>query len=193
VRIWRSDLTLWGHATRQAPGAPRAWSGLAEANLRAGLLDPALEAARRSLTLSDDFHGRELLGIILMERGDLTGARRQLEDALAQGAEHHRPELLNDLGACELALGLVGTALGRFEEARRLAPHYDRPWLNGARALTGQGRRDEALALLEAAVLAAPDSFDVWAQLAAAREGRGDVARAREARDRARELGWRSE
>jgi tetratricopeptide (TPR) repeat protein len=188
-RVWRNDLTLWSQGTAVAPRSPRAWNALAEARLRAGQRTAALEAARRSLALAEDAQGRELLGIALMESGDLTGARRELERALAASPAQHRPELLNNLGACELELGLLDQALARFAAARRLEPSYDRPWLNAARALQKASRADEALALLQQMTEAQPQSFDGWGQLGAALEERGQPAEALSAYRRALALG----
>jgi tetratricopeptide (TPR) repeat protein len=150
ARIWHDDLTLWTHATRVQPGASRAWTALAEARLRRGLLPGAYAAIEHSLAIADDPHARELLGIVLMEQGDLPGARRALERALEQAEPHHRAEWLNNLGACELRLGLLDAALARFEEARRLAPLYEEAWLNAARALQQKGDAEGARRMLQA-------------------------------------------
>ena len=149
ARVWRDDLTLWTHATRVQPGASRAWTALAEARLRRGLLPGAHAAVDHSLRLADDPHARELLGIVLMEEGDLDGAHRELERALAQAEPHHRAEWLNNLGTAELRLGRLDAALARFQEARRLAPDYEAAWLNAARTLQQKGDLEGARRLLQ--------------------------------------------
>lgn len=151
ARAWRDDLSLWTQATRVEPGASRAWNALGEARLRRGQVAGARAAVETSLALADDPHARELLGIVLMEAGDLPGARRELARALEGAEPHHRAEWLNNLGHCELELGLVDEALARFAEARRLAPGYDRPWLNAARALDRKGDHEGARRLRERA------------------------------------------
>jgi tetratricopeptide (TPR) repeat protein len=188
-RVWRDDVSLWTHATQAAPRSPRAWNALGEARLRLGQPADALAAVHRSLALVDDPHGRELLGIVLLEQGDLAGAHDALERALAGIPQPHRAELLNNLGACELEQGSVDSALRRFAEARRLAPRYDRPWLNAARALRRTGRLDDALALLRDLVQGQPESFDGWAELGVALESRGDLSGALAAYRRALALG----
>ena len=60
-----------------------------------------------------------------------------------------RPEWLNNLGYCELRLGLPDAALEHFAEARLLAPHYDPAWLNAARALQQKGDWEGARRLLQ--------------------------------------------
>ncbi len=159
-RYWRDDLSLWTRAAAVAP-TPRAFTALAEAQLRHGQTVTALKTVRHSLTLADDPHGRELLGIILMQQGDLAGARRELEAALAGTEPHHRAEALNNLGYCELQLGLTDEALARFLEAQRLAPEYDRPWLNAARAYEQKNDRASA----RRALRALPDSQEARREL----------------------------
>ncbi len=159
-RIWRDDLTLWTHAVAAEPDAARAWTHLAEARLRRGMTMAALEAAARSLSLADDGHARGLLGIILMQQGDFARARRELEDALLRTEEHHRHVALNNLGACELELGLVDQALARFREAARLAPGYERARLNAARAHERKGNRTAALEVLRDLTARSPGSVE---------------------------------
>ena len=149
ARVWHDDLTLWTHATRVAPQASRAWTALAEARLRRGLLPGAHAAVTHSLALADDPHARELLGIVLLEEGDLPAAHQSLERALGAAELHHRPEWLNNLGECELRMGRLDQALGRFNEARRLDPSYDQAWLNAARTLQQKGDLEGARRLLQ--------------------------------------------
>jgi Flp pilus assembly protein TadD len=150
-RIWRNDLALWARGTKVAPRSPRAWNALGEALLRAGATGRALEAVQRSLALAEDPQTRELLGLIQLERGDLATACHTLATALAATPEVHRPELLNDLGLCELQRDRLAEALAHFREAQRLAPGYYHPWVNAGRALEKMGRRDEAQAAYQRA------------------------------------------
>jgi protein O-mannosyl-transferase len=189
-RVWRTDLALWAVATRTAPDSPRAWLGLAEARLRTGQTVAALTAVERSLALADDPHGRELLGLVLLEQGDLESARAALELALAQRPlEHHRAGLLNNLGYVELRLGRRDRALERFTQAARLAPWYDRPALNAARAYLDSGDHARALSTLRNLVAEVPTSAEGWKQLGLLLHRLGDSAAAAEAFNRANALG----
>jgi tetratricopeptide (TPR) repeat protein len=177
-RVWRDDGSLFLAAARAQPGAPRAWRGLANSALHAGRTLEALAAVDRALALRDDAHGRELRGLILMRQGALSPARAELLRALAGSGPGHRPRVLNNLGFVELELAEVDRALERFAQARRLAPAFDRPWLNAARAHLQRGQAAEAGQLLRGLVAQIPGSIDGWAQLAALheREGRTDEA-----------------
>jgi protein O-mannosyl-transferase len=188
-RIWRNDLTLFSAATAAAPQSQRAWLGLAGARLRAGQMLPALSASQRALALGDDFHARQMHGLVLAGQGDLSGAHAQLGRALADGPPpHHRAQILNNLGYVELKLGQTEQALGRFALARRLDPRFDRPWLNAARAHADRGELQRARNLLEALLARVPESIDGWKQLAVVHERTGERALARAAYQRARAL-----
>jgi protein O-mannosyl-transferase len=188
-RIWRNDLALFSAATRAAPQSHRAWLGLANAHLRAGRLLAALSASQRALALGDDFHARQMHGLILMSQGDLPGAALHLGRALADGPPpHHRAQILNNLGYVELRMGKVDQALARFALSRQLDPGFDRPWLNAARALADRGDLSGAAALLDGLLVRVPESIDGWKQLGALHERAGRAALARVAYQRARAL-----
>jgi tetratricopeptide (TPR) repeat protein len=160
LRIWRDDMALWTAGTRGAPDSARAWLGLADAHLRAGDTLRAAAAARRAQELSDDAETRELLGVIHLTQGDLAGAAVHLEAGLRRS--NVRPggqptaTLLNNLGYVHLRRGEHAAARARFTEARQLAPHFDRPWVNGAEAARASGHLGESRALLEELLRRAP-------------------------------------
>jgi protein O-mannosyl-transferase len=188
-RVWRNDLTVFSAASQHAPRSQRAWLGLAAARLRAGQSLPALHASERALALGPDFHARQMHGLILLGQGDLEGARQQLERALVEGPpEHHRAQVLNNLGYVEVKLGRIDRALERFALARTVDPHFDRPWLNAARAHLDRGELERARALLEQLLTAVPESVDGWKQLAALEEKAGRLMAARAAFTRVRAL-----
>jgi Tfp pilus assembly protein PilF len=188
-RVWRSDLTLFASATRLAPESQRAWLGLAGAQLRAGQTLAAFRSSERALALGEDFHARQLHGLILLGQGDLAGARQELARALASGPpDHHRAQVLNNLGYVEIKLGRVDQALEHLAQARQLDPDFDRPWLNAARAHIERGESDRARALLEQLLARVPESVDGWKQLASLHERADRLAEARSAWARVRAL-----
>jgi protein O-mannosyl-transferase len=188
-RVWRNDLAVFSAATESAPDSQRAWLGLAGAQMQAGRLLLAFAASQRGLALGDDFHARQMHGLVLMAQGDLAGARVQLGRALADGPPpHHRAQILNNLGYVELKLGQVDAALGRFALARNLDPWFDRPWLNAAVALADRGNLQAAADLLGVLLTRVPESVDGWKQLGSLHERAGRTAAARSAYQRARSL-----
>lgn len=169
-RIWRDDAALWTAGTQGAPGSARAWLGLAQAHLRRGETLRAAEAAGQAQRLSDDAETRELLGVIHLAQGDVTTALAHLEESLRRSSTRPggRPTatLLNNLGYARLKRGDLEAARAGFAEARRLAPYFDRPWLNGAEAARALGRPAEARALLEELLRKAPDHIEARRALA---------------------------
>ena len=85
----------------------------------------------------------------------------------------------------EMDMALIKPAYAHFDEARRLAPGYERAWINAARALDRMDRFDDALATLQALTRIMPESYDGWAELGAAYEARGHLAEAHAAYRRA--------
>lgn len=189
-------------ATSLAPAEPAPWLRLGEAALAEGDLGAARDAfgaARRlrgAQAAADYGLGREAL-----EAGDAAAAVARLRGAL---------ELAPYAGAVRYALAMALRRMGRVEEARgllavgdnRQPPSYPEPWTQemlaldrGVRGkiergteLLAAGRFAEAIAELEAAVLAQPDHAKAWQNLGAARGRLGDVAGARAAYERAIEL-----
>ncbi len=189
ARTFRDDIALWTAATKKAPTSPRAWSALGEARMRGGSTIAALAAVQESLRLEPDWgHTRQLLGIISMQQGTLERAHAELETALALGVPD-RAELLNNLGYCELRLGRFDAAIARFEESARLAPRYDRPLLNAAKAYEKLGQRERSLETLRRLVARIPTSADAWNQLGIALEAAGDRPGALDAYQRAARTG----
>jgi tetratricopeptide (TPR) repeat protein len=188
ARVWRSERSVFTAAVRAAPGVPRAWLGLARAELHAGRTLPALAAAERARALADDAQARETLGLIRMRQGDFAAARTDLLRALSSARPAHRAGVLNNLGYVEVQLGQLDEALARFTEARALAPLFDRPWLNTAEVQRKRHDLAGARRTLQALVAAIPQSSDGWKQLAAALEAAGEKQNARAAWERARAL-----
>jgi tetratricopeptide (TPR) repeat protein len=188
ARVWRSERSVFSAATRMAPGVPRAWLGLARAELHAGRTLAALAAAERARVLADDAQARETLGLVRMRQGDLRGARADLLRALTGARAGHRARVLNNLGYVEAQVGELDQALARFAEARELAPAFDRPWLNAADVHRRRQDLPAARRTLEGLVAAIPQSDDGWKQLAALLEAAGEKQNARAAWRRARAL-----
>jgi tetratricopeptide (TPR) repeat protein len=188
ARVWRSERSVFSAAVRMAPGVPRAWLGLARAELHAGRTLAALTAAERARALADDAQARETLGLVRMRQGDLTGARADLLRALIGARAGHRARVLNNLGYIEAQIGELDQALARFAQARALAPTFDRPWLNAADVHRRRQDLPAARRVLEGLVAAIPQSDDGWKQLAALLEASGEKQNARAAWRRARAL-----
>ncbi len=85
---WHSDDALWAEATSRAPGAAKAWVGLAWARRRAGAFDEARAALETALSRAPDHAPAYVsLAYVGLLADDLVGARRALARVDALGAQ----------------------------------------------------------------------------------------------------------
>ena len=99
------------------------------------------------------------LAMLLVEKNDLPRARSEFEIAV-----HLQPknlEALNGLGVVLMRMGKSADAIMRFEECRRLAPDFDRAYLNLALIYVNSGDTRKAHDILNEYLLTQPDSPDV--------------------------------
>jgi tetratricopeptide (TPR) repeat protein len=96
------------------------------------------------------------LANILMEQQENEQARKELEVAIR--FEPQRADIINNLGVVLMRLGEIKAALDRFQECQRIAPDFDRPYVNAALIYQRAGQPSEAQQLLEAFLARHPDS-----------------------------------
>ncbi len=109
VSVWRNDLTLWADTVNKWPDSEDAWYNLGRSYYDAGLVDNALDAYLRALSINPS--AKDVLnniGAIYMEKGDILKARPFLLEAL-----RFDPRYFEGL----LNLGLNYYKSGEFEEA----------------------------------------------------------------------------
>jgi len=105
----------------------------------------------------ESYYGHTSLGAELLDRGDVAGARRHQEGALA--LRPNDPEVNNEMGMVLVREGDIASAIARFDAAIRANPGFDEARSNLARAhftrgdtLARQGNMAAALPDFEAAV-----------------------------------------
>jgi Flp pilus assembly protein TadD len=118
-----------------------------------------------------------------LNRGDLVGARRQAEAALA--AQPESPQVLQLLGVICCQAGEFRKGAGYLRRALLLAPDDFLVRFNLAKALIDQGSLDEASEVFEQGVAADDIRADVWRMRAAIAKAKGDAGGAAEANRRA--------
>ncbi|HEX4334579.1 MAG TPA: hypothetical protein VH062_01625 [Polyangiaceae bacterium] len=83
---WRSDATLWSVATERAPSSARAWTGFSRTRRLAGDLEGADRAVTHAIQLEPSFMRARVTRVYnLLARGDVEGARSELEDIRRRG------------------------------------------------------------------------------------------------------------
>ena len=110
---------------------------------------------------SSDLH--LALAMALAGQNQIDGAHEELETAVRLRPTN--TDALNNLGAILLRLGRPTEALSRFEECQRLAPDFDRAFLNASLVYGNAGQTDKARQVLEGFLARHPDSVDVRSAL----------------------------
>lgn len=188
-RLGHVDQAL-RHARRGCallPQAVPAWNALGLAALDANRLDEALAAFESGLKAAPGHPALFLHRAMTLRRlGRNAGALQafaQLAKAFPQA-----PEAWRGLGEVQAALGQAQAALRSRERAHALAPGDPDVGFEFASGLLQAGRHEEAARRLEPLLQARPDHAQGWVWLARARLKLADVAGARAAFERAREL-----
>jgi tetratricopeptide (TPR) repeat protein len=147
-------------ATRRI--APRDWwnyGNLADACTELGYYRGAAHATDRMMALRPGVPAYTRVAALRALTGDRRGAIEALELAFAAadpGDAEERAWILTYLGHERWALGDVATAARLYEAALVLAPGYHLALPGLARTRAAEGRLDEAIALYERALAAAP-------------------------------------
>jgi Flp pilus assembly protein TadD len=97
--------------------------------------------------------------MLLVERKDLPRAEAEFE--LAVRLDAGNVAALNGLGVVLMQMGEASQAMERFEQCRRLAPSYDRPYLNMAVLYVNAGQPQKARELLSEYLAKQPDDPDI--------------------------------
>lgn len=102
---------------------------------------------------------RLCLANIMMEQQENEQARKELESAVS--LQPRRADIINNLGVVLMRLGEIKSALDRFQECQRIAPDFDRPYVNAALIYQRAGQPAEAQHLLEGFLARHPESAEV--------------------------------
>lgn len=153
-RIWRSNLTLFGAMVKEAPRAPSAYAGLAEA-ISATDPDSAIRLYNRALYYDQGYLPANInLGILYARMGDHRRAIHQLR--LADLLQPNSAMIQHNLGLAWLGAAELDSALAAFSRAIELEPAAAQPYLGRSLALCFLGRIPEAELDLRTALSRSP-------------------------------------
>lgn len=114
-----------------------------------------------------------LLAIARERAGDFTNSVRAYEAALQLLPDH--ADVANDLGRLAYRMGMFEQAEKLFAHYVNHAPHEPQGYNNLASAVKDQGRRDEAIDILKAAIAQHPGSSMLWNTIGTAMIETGDL------------------
>ncbi|MBN1206569.1 MAG: tetratricopeptide repeat protein [Myxococcaceae bacterium] len=128
---------------------------------------------------------KERLGRILLAAGDVAGAETQAVALVKLGSTANAHLLLGDV---RLAQKKPTEAEAEYRKVLQLAPGHIGAQIAVGKALQAQGRNEEAIRYLEAAVQAGGNNLDLWASLGSVNRRAGRFQRAVEVHRRVVEL-----
>jgi tetratricopeptide (TPR) repeat protein len=154
-RVYRDSVTLWLDVLDHNPTAVIAYEQLGVVCARQGRLADAERSLRAGLRLApDDPELKTVLGGVLASERRWPEANRLFKDAAR--ALPGDFEIWNNLGSTELRMGHPGAAIEAYRKALDLAHGDAGVIVNYATALAAAGRREDALAAVNAALRRAP-------------------------------------
>ncbi|MBB5327971.1 FG-GAP-like repeat-containing protein [Tunturiibacter gelidoferens] len=120
----------------------------------------AQKAMEELIALAPQNSGLHLgLAMTLVAQNSMPPAIEQLQTAIR--LKPNNTEARNNLGAVFMRIGRNREALDQFEECRRLAPDFDRPYINSALAYRASGQSTKANEVLQEFLIRHPDNTDV--------------------------------
>lgn len=164
-KVWHDPLTLWLHASKNAPDRAWLWNHVGVACLDRGRLDDALEYFERSEALGGSTPAiNQCIGLCLLEMGDLDGAKKRLDTALKLFPG--RAETLVALGRLHLKLEQYYRAVDYFEKAHRNGLTYPPGYfISGAEIALSKEDHDKAVKFLKMGLKQYPRSKELKKRL----------------------------
>lgn len=136
------------------PQWSESYASLANELIAQGKLDEAAEAGRSALARgSGSAYAHFTMGEILARKGEYAGAIVEFRAALSLGDDF---AAWNDMAICLNRTGQAKLAEDAWRQAIRLNPNIAAPYVNLGALLAEQGRRQEAMSLLERAIAIDP-------------------------------------
>jgi Flp pilus assembly protein TadD len=168
---YRSGVSIWQTVVARYPHA-RAHENLAAQLRDAGRIDEAVEHLR--IAAPDLPDARHVLGSILLDRGDVRGAVRELQAYVTENPRD--PQIVSgreELASALLREGDRGGAIAEFRAIVAKAPQDARARLNLGNLLLGANDPEGAAAQYRECLRLQPDNADAAAQLGAVFVGSG--------------------
>jgi tetratricopeptide (TPR) repeat protein len=187
---WRNGITLFEQALRVTENNHLAHNNLAIALAARGRTEEAIDHYRRALEINGkSVYVHTNLGNALSVLDQRDQARQHYLAALALDPSYVGAHY--NLGLLEAKEGNLLAAVDHYQRALAAAPQDVRVRNNLGITFAKLGRLDEAIAQFEAAIRVRSNHAVAWANLAQARYMQQDWAQAREALQRAEQLGYR--
>jgi tetratricopeptide (TPR) repeat protein len=140
---WQTGIQKFKAEVQNVPDNDLAWTNLANAYLAGANLDSARICADKSLQINpDDSQANNIIGLIMMQKSDIAGAKRQFETAIKlepsnAGAWYH-------LARIAQAAGDNNAAMSNIMKCINIAPNFTSAYELGAMISDAQGNTAQA-------------------------------------------------
>lgn len=192
--IWKDDLIFWQYEVKRSPNKARVHHNLGLALQKKGMVQEAIVAFEKALTLKPDFpEPLNNLGVIYTDQGHWDKAIEVYEKALKLNpnlAESH-----HNLAGVYAIQGRWDAAIREYQTALKLKPDFPEVYdslgkahLSYGNAFMSQGHWDEAIQQYFAALKTEPDRSDIYNNLGVAYESKGMLDEAIQAFQKAIQL-----
>ena len=160
--------------TKQYPEAFIVWNILGASTAQIGMLDEAIEAYKKCISLKPDYaDAYSNMGVTLQDQGNLEKAIVAHNKAISlkpnfADAYYNMGNVLNDQGKLDQAITAYNKALS-------LKPNYAKAYSNMGNALRDQGKLDEAIKAYNKSISLKPDYAEAFMNIGVAQQDQGKL------------------
>ncbi|MDC1280679.1 tetratricopeptide repeat protein [bacterium] len=160
--------------TEQYPEAFIVWNILGGSSAQIGMLDEAIEAYNKCISLKPDYaEAYSNMGVALKDQGKLDEAIEAFNNALLLKPDY--AEAYSNMGATLQDQGKLDEAIEAYNKCIALKPDYADAYYNMGVALKDQGKLDQAITAYNKALSLKPDYAEAYGNMANALKDQGKL------------------
>ncbi|MFL2830114.1 MAG: tetratricopeptide repeat protein [Candidatus Puniceispirillales bacterium] len=163
--------------TKQYPASPIIWNMIGVSRAQIGMLNEAIEAYKKCISLKPDFSDAHFnIGIALINYGKSNEAIEAFNKAISYNPNH--AEAYNNLGSVHLYQDALDEAINAYKKAILLKPNYAEAYDNMGVALKNQGNIKEAIKSHKKSILLKPSQSEAYNNIGNALKDKGELEEA---------------
>ena len=163
--------------TKKYPASPIIWNMIGVSRAQIGMLNEAIEAYKKCISLKPDFSDAHFnMGIALNNYGKSNEAIEAFNKAISYNPNH--AEAYNNLGNVHLYQDALDEAINAYKKAILLKPNYAEAYDNMGVALKNQGNFKEAIKSHKKSILLKPYHSEAYNNIGNALKDQGELEEA---------------
>ena len=160
--------------TEQYPDAFVVWNILGASIAQMGMLDEAIEAYKKSISLKPDYaDAYSNMGVTLKDQGKLDQAITAYKKVLSLKPDY--ADAYSNMGVALKDQGKLEEAIEAYNKALSLKPNYAEVYSNMGLALQDQGKLDQAITAYNKALSIKPNYAEVYSNMGNAFKDQGKL------------------